>query len=80
MTLEEILENYGDVEFLKADGFDEAVIGIEQVHYRLVYDIDRMIKILIEREGMTDEEALEYLDYNVIGAYVGEQTPLYIQI
>lgn len=79
MTLEEILENYGDVEFLKADGFDDAVIGIEQTMYRLVYDIDKMVRILIERDGMTDEEAFEFLDYNVIGAYVGEKTPLYIQ-
>ncbi len=79
MTLEEILENYSDVEFLKADGFDDAVIGIEQTMYRLVYDIDKMVKILIERDGMTDEEAFEFLDFNVIGAYMGEKTPLYIQ-
>ena len=79
MTLEEILENYGDVEFLKADGFDDAVIGIEQTMYRLVDDSEKMVRILIERDGRTDEEAFEFLDYNVIGAYVGEKTPLYIQ-
>jgi hypothetical protein len=80
MTLEQILEIYPEEEILKADGFDDAVIGIEQTRLRLVYDIDKMRTILIDGEGMTFEEAMEYLDYNVFGAYVGDNTPLYIQI
>jgi hypothetical protein len=39
-----------------------------------------MRNILIEKEGMSFEEAMEYLDFNVFGSYVGEQTPIYIQI
>lgn len=78
MTLEEIIERYPDTEILKADGFDDAVIGIEERSGRLVYDIDLMIHILIKDEEMSEEDAIEYLDYNVIGAYVGEQTPIYI--
>jgi hypothetical protein len=65
---------------LKADGFEYDIIGVEQTQLRLVYDIDKMRNILIEQEGMSFEEAMEYLDFNVFGAYVGEQTPLYIQI
>ena len=34
--------------------------------------------VLVE-EGLPTEEAIEYLDFNVLNAYVGEQTPLYIQ-
>jgi hypothetical protein len=78
MTLEEIIDQYSDQEFLKADGFDDAVIGIEEKSGRLVYDINLMISILISDEEMSEEDAIEYLDYNVIGAYVGEQTPIYI--
>jgi hypothetical protein len=80
MTLEQILEIFPEEELLKADGFDDAIIGVEQTQLRLVYDIDKMRNILIEQEGMSFEEAMEYLDFNVFGAYVGEQTPLYIQI
>jgi hypothetical protein len=80
MTLEQILEIFPEEELLKADGFDDAIIGVEQTQLRLVYDIDKMRNILIEKEGMTFEDAMEYLDYNVFGAYVGEQTPLYVQI
>jgi hypothetical protein len=35
-------------------------------------------KILIERDGMTDEEAMEYFDFNVQGAWVGESTPVFL--
>ena len=80
MTLEQILEIFSEDELLKADGFDDAVIGIDAVKLRLVYDVDKMRSILIDQEGMSFDEAMEYLDYNVLGAYVGEQTPLYIQI
>lgn len=29
---------------------------------------------------MTNEEAIEYFEYNIIGAYVGEKTPTFIQL
>jgi hypothetical protein len=38
-----------------------------------------MVEILME-DDMTEEDAIEYLDYNVIGAYVGELTPIYIKM
>jgi len=65
---------------LKADGFDEAIIGVDFVSHpaRIIYNKQKMLDILIERDGMTDEEAIEYLEYNVLGAYVGEGTPIYM--
>lgn len=65
---------------LKADGFDSAIIGIEPNTQRVVYDRDMMIAILIQEDGMSYEDALEHLEYNVWGAFVGEYTPIYIQI
>lgn len=63
---------------LKVDGFDKAIIGEEYSSGRLVYSAERMIKILMNRDGMSFEEALEFMEYNIIGAYVGEMTPIYI--
>jgi hypothetical protein len=74
--LEEILENYPDDNFLVADGLNEAVIGLDEQSMRLVYSVSKCISILKE-DGMTEEEALEHFSYNVSGAYVGEQTPIW---
>ena len=68
---------------LKADGFDDAIMGVCRIcakHDRLVYDYDDCVKILMDRDGMTWEEAVEYLEFNVLGAYVGEQTPAFIRM
>ena len=59
MTLEQILEIYPEDELLKIDGFDDAVIGIEVVRLRLVYDISKMRNMLVEKEGMSFDEAME---------------------
>ena len=80
MTLEEIIEMYPEEEFLTADGFDDAVIGVEPNSMRLVYDRDKMIGILINDEELTELDAIEYLEYNTWNAYVGEKTPLFIEI
>ena len=61
--------------------FQEALIGyVERCGSNALacYDIDKCIQILIERDGMTDEEALEYFSYNTLGAYMGENTPMFL--
>lgn len=72
-------------ELLKADGFDRALLGVSEVwapdgtrQARLVYDGLTCIQILMERDGMTQEEAEEYMDFNVLGAYVGPATPIFV--
>jgi hypothetical protein len=75
-TLNEILETYPDDSFLIADGFDDAVIGLDEQSMRLVYSVSKCIAIL-KSEGMTGEDALEHFSFNVSGAYVGEQTPIW---
>jgi len=73
--LERILENYADDEFLKADGFDDAIIGVDLKSMRLIYSVTKCLEILMK--DMDGEDALEYFDYNVSGAYVGEKTPIW---
>ena len=69
---------------LKADGLDEAIIGIAEgiaIGHKsvFVYDIDKIIKILMDRDGMTDEEAIEFYSFNISGAYMGKRTPIFIE-
>ena len=76
--LEEILEYYPDETFLKADGFDDAVIGVEIAEpMRLIYSVKLVIETLITEDEMSLEEALEHFEYNIRGSYVGEQTPIW---
>jgi hypothetical protein len=63
---------------IKADGLDDAVIGTDYKSLRLVYSIERIIQILIERDNMDMEEAIEFFDFNIGNAYVGEMTPLFV--
>lgn len=41
-----------------------------------VYDYEKMVRVLMRRDKMGREEAEEYLDFNVVGAWVGEGTPI----
>ena len=75
--LEKILVNYPEEEILKADGFDDAVIGID-THMRLVYSIPKSIEMLV-KDDMTMEDAMEHFYYNVSGSYVGEKTPIWVE-
>ena len=74
--LDNIVEYYQDEEILKADGFDDAVIGIENGTMRLIYSVRMCIEILV-LEGMDMVDAIEHFDYNVKGSYVGEKTPIW---
>ena len=80
MTLEEIIEMFPEEEFLTADGFDGAIVGVEPNSMRLVYNRDKMIGILMSDEEMEEIDAIEYLEYNTWNAYVGEKTPIFIEI
>jgi hypothetical protein len=66
---------------LLADGFDSAVLGLSRGPGSAdvaVYSIDRCIDILVKRDGMSDDEAIEYMDFNVLGAYMGPMTPIFV--
>lgn len=63
---------------LLADGFDAAIVGFtESFPVQVIYDHDTCVHIL-QADGMKEEEALEYFHFNVLGAYVGEQTPIFM--
>jgi len=65
---------------LKADGFNDAILGIGRRCGQpdiLAYDVEKVIAILVE-QGMSQEEAEEYFEFNIAGAWVGELTPVWI--
>jgi hypothetical protein len=73
--LDKILDWFPEEDILKADGFDEAIIGIEDYSMRLIYSVSKCIEVL--KKDMSEEDAIEYFEFNVKGAYVGEQTPIW---
>ena len=68
---------------LTADGFEDAFLGICEQFGRppvAAYDYDACIKLLVDRDGMSQEGAVEFLDFNVIGAWMGESTPVFVTL
>jgi hypothetical protein len=44
-----------------------------------VYSYDKILDILMIEDGMTEREAIDYVEYNIAGAYVGELTPILVR-
>lgn len=76
MMLDKILEWFPEEELLIADGFNDAIMGIEEDTMRIIYSKSKIIEILI-KEGMSEEDALEHFSFNIQGGYVGERTPIW---
>jgi len=64
-------------EALLADGYENALIGYDK-QGRAVYDAHKCIETLVHRDGMSSDEAEEFFEFNTLGAYVGENTPVFI--
>ena len=68
-------------EALLADGFNKAIVGMcmqfGQEHV-VAYDYDKCLEILKDRDDMSIDEAIEYMEYNVVGAYMGVYSPVFI--
>ena len=66
---------------LLADGYEKAFIGTTISAFSrkqvALYDYDKCIKIL--QKDMSYEEAVEFMEFNVVGSYVGEGTPIFIK-
>lgn len=67
---------------LKPDGFEDAFIGTMSRCGQptvLIYDYDKAVELLMARDGMSHEEAEEYMEFNVTGAWVGAGTPGFLR-
>lgn len=73
----ELICDMGYENAVALDGYDDAIVGVSE-DGRVVYDYDKMVKCLVDRDGMTDMEAIEFIDYNTIRSipYAGEFAPI----
>jgi hypothetical protein len=70
---------------LKIQGHDNAILGPAMVwadggqHVSvLVYDAEQIRENLMKRDGMSFEDAREYIEFNIEGAYLGVRTPVLV--
>ena len=59
------------------DGFDKAILGVS-IDSRVVYNLDKVIAILMARDGMSIDAATGFFEYNIAGSYLGEHTPIFM--
>ena len=59
-------------------GLEKAFVGFGEqgIHTVAVYDLEKCVEIFITRDGMTREEALDHVSYNVAGSDLGRCTPV----
>lgn len=78
--LEYLMEVLEEEEALVAKEFEDALIGYTNgTNLVAVYDYDMCVHILME-DNMTYEQAIEYMEYNVVGGSVGDKTPVFITL
>ena len=66
---------------LLADGFEDAFLGVARRCGQpalAVYDYRLGVKVLMQRDAMSYEDAVEWMAFNVLGAWVGEHTPMWL--
>jgi hypothetical protein len=75
---EKLIEaGYEDVMVLSNYSYDDALIGVTEDN-RAVYDFDLMVEWLVQHEGFSEEDAVEWIEYNTLRAlpYAGETAPI----
>lgn len=68
MNIKDIIEGMDlDATVMVMDDYDEAVIGMT-LDNRLIYSLDKIRQILMDVDGMTQEDAEDYISYNIVGS------------
>lgn len=78
-----IQEEYPEVLLLDPEIYDDAIIGIVEAARKppvVCYDKRKIIDILMQRDKMNMDEALEFFKYKMLGSYVGEHTPMFVEV
>lgn len=77
-----IIDELEDGAVFLPDEFDDAILGtcerFGSPYTVVAYDTEKILQEYV-RQGMTYDEALEFFNFNTLGAYVGEQTPVFIR-
>jgi hypothetical protein len=77
--VDQLAEEMGE-ELLVADGFDDCIVGIGRQFTKtfVVYDYAQVIQTLVDRDGMDWDDAVEFFEFNIVGAWVGDSTPCFM--
>jgi hypothetical protein len=70
-----------DDELMYMDGFADCIAGTVRRFGQaeiVCYHYEKVIAKLVG-QGMTSDEAVEYHEFNQIGAWVGERTPCFLE-
>ena len=80
MNEKERIKNWAEEDILTADGFDEAIVGLARRPglITVAYDVNKMLLIMADK-GMSLEDARDYFEFNVVDAWMGDNTPVYIE-
>jgi len=78
---DEIAERYPDLLVMDPEYLDAAIVGVvTRIGLEAVcYDTDKVIRLLMGHDKMSYEEAIEYFEFNMKGAWMGEQTPVFLE-
>jgi hypothetical protein len=82
--MERIIEKIAEInpKAITLEGLDKAVVGtaltVDDELPRLAYSVEKIVEILMNRDGMTRDEAQEFFDFNIFNAYMGEYNPSFI--
>lgn len=70
---------YDDVTYLVNYSYDDALIGVTE-DGRAVYDFDKMVEWLMNEEDWSEEESIEWIEFNTLRAlpYIGDKAPIVI--
>ena len=68
---------YEDVIVFENESYDDALVGVSH-DGRAIYSFDKMVEWLCRKDGIDEEEAIEWIEYNTIRAipYAGEKAPI----
>ena len=67
---------------LRMDGYDDCIVGISERFGQescLIYDYDKVIAKLM-KDGMSQEEAVEFYEFNQLGSWMGDRTPAFVRL
>ena len=80
MIRDDIAEMYPDLLVMDPEYLDAAILGVvTRINLEAVcYDENKVVRLLMTHDGMTEEEAIEYMEFNMKGAWVGETTPVFL--
>jgi len=69
-----------DATLMFAEGYDAAILGVADYagEMLVVYDVQAIIELLQRRAGMTEQEAEEFYEYNIAGAWMGKGMPVFL--